>query len=312
MTPYARLTLLALACALGACGWTEPKNSVEDQGVNREAARAARHRARAACSSNATYDRLKQVVFDQAIRIRNDDPVNLDLLSTHTLVRVENPLVKSRDDTLDVTVCSGRLIMQIPPGAERAFAGKRQLLADIEYAAQAAADGSGLVYRIAGAEPIVSSLAGFNLKGQSYRPASAAQVVVDPDPRREAGVPKPTASRAPAIASAAPPTPPPAARAPAPVRTRRAQASSAPSFSCRSGRSRSEQMVCGSDRLAALDRTMSSQFYSRLSRSDEGTRAELRRSRDQFLTRRERCRDEDCVDRVYRERMTEIEEIASR
>jgi uncharacterized protein len=69
-------------------------------------------------------------------------------------------------------------------------------------------------------------------------------------------------------------------------------------------------MVCGSGELAALDRSMSSQFYSALSRADESSRAALRRTRDQFLSRRERCGDEACVARVYRERMDEIRDIA--
>lgn len=303
-----RLGWLALAMALSACGKTEPKAELNQR---EERERAQLVRAKEACASDATYDRLKQVAFDEAIRIRNADPVNLDILSTHALVRVEQPVVVRRDDELDVTVCEGRMVLHVPPGAERAFAGKRQLEADIEYRAQAAADGSGLVYQLKGAEPIIASLAAFDLKGQAYRPPREAPAVAAAEPRAS-----------PVPASEPEPAPPPPPQ-PAPARTVEAQASPAPrptdnrvaaspSFNCRYARSRSERMVCGSEWLAALDRTMSSQFYSALSRGDERTRTELRRSRDRFLARRDRCGDEDCVARAYRERMDEIAQIAAR
>ncbi len=306
---------LVLTCALAACGQTEPNNSHEKQQAEREQALA--ERAKTACASNATYDRLKQVAFDEAIRIRNADPVNLDLLSTHALVRVENPIVKSRDKSLDVTVCSGRMILHVPPGAEKAFAGKRQLVADIEYAAQAAADGSGLVYRIKGAEPIIASLAAFDLKGQAYRPPQQARQspgVASADRSDSAPETRPAPSTPAAVPSqrAATRSPPSGSEATAPRSPAPEQASAPPSFNCRLGRSRSEQMVCNSVRLASLDRTMSSQFYAELSRGDEQTRAELRRTRDRFLSRRERCDDDDCVAQVYRERMNEIETISGR
>ena len=68
-------------------------------------------------------------------------------------------------------------------------------------------------------------------------------------------------------------------------------------------------MVCSNDRLALLDRQMSSQFYSALSRADERERAELRRTRDRFLAYRERCEDESCVTQAYLDRMDEIRDI---
>lgn len=300
----------ALALALGACGKAEPNSGADEALEKRE--RALAQRLKNACSSQATYDRLKQVVFDEAIRIRNADPVNLDTLSTHALIRVENPIVKSRDETLDVTVCSGRFILQVPPGAERAFEGRRQLVADIEYAAQAAADGSGLVYQIKGAEPIIYRLATFDLRSDAYRPAARPTQVAAAEPQAA----PPVAERP---APPPPPPPPPSVARPAPAPTRTAaapapapqRASTAPSFNCRVARSRSERLVCSSDRLASLDRQMSSQFYSALSRGNERQRADLRRSRDRFLAYRERCGDESCVAQAYLDRMDEIRDIAA-
>lgn len=317
------LALLAATAVLASCGKTEP-NAAKAADSRRE--RALAQRLKAACSSPATYDRLKQVAFDDAIRIRNADPVNLDTLATYSVARVENPVVKSRDETLDVTVCSGRFVLQVPPGAEVAFGGKRQLAADIEYAAQAAADGSGLVYQVKGAEPIIYRLATFDLRRQSYRPARPAGEAVEvaaAEPRRETPSPlppePPVAAPSPrAVPASSLPAPAPrvtvraAAAQPAPAAPRVVERPpAAPSFDCRRARSRSERMVCGDAQLAGLDRAMSSRFYAALSRGDERTRTALRRSRDRFLAYRERCPDPACVAAAYRDRMDEIADISS-
>ena len=68
-------------------------------------------------------------------------------------------------------------------------------------------------------------------------------------------------------------------------------------------------MVCSSDRLAAKDRAMSSLFYSALADADGRTRTALRRSRDRFLSYRERCGSEACVADAYDGRMAEIRDI---
>lgn len=313
MKTNASLLLLGLALELAACGSTEPKDGAEELHAQKE--RALAQRLKTACSSQATYDRLKQVAFEEAIQIRNADPVNLDILSTHSLVRVENPVVKSRDEALDVTVCSGRFVLQVPPGAERAFDGKRQFVADIEYAAQAAADGSGLVYQIKGAEPIIYRLATFDLRSEAYRPKAGATEVAAAEPPIPTSLPRglasPLAEPRPAL-EAKPTSAPSKAQYPVPSTAPKRAGTSSPSFRCRAGQSRSERMVCSSERLAALDRQMSSLFYSELGRGTERQRADLRRSRDRFLAYRERCPDESCVAQAYVDRMDEIRDIAGR
>jgi hypothetical protein len=311
-----------------------------------------------ACASNATYARLKQVAFDEAVRIRNADPANLDTLATHSVVRMEDPVVKNRDEELNVTVCSGRFILELPPGAERAFGGQRRLAADIEYSAQAAADGSGLVYEIRGAEPIINKLAAFDLSGkpgplpaapaetqlaeaspppeapaaaapeadtsrkESDRPAPKPEPATTPkrtadkkaeEPKRTATAKAEPPKRTAVAKKIEPPAPPKrtaVARADAPERPR-ARARSSPSFACRPGQSRSERMVCNSDRLAARDRAMSSVFYSALADADPPRRRELRRTRDKFLNYRERCGNEACVAEAYEGRIREIRDIMS-
>lgn len=94
-------------------------------------------RPNAACSSPATYDRLSSW---RSKRPFVSAPIlKTWTLATHSLVRVEQPYVISRDEDVDVTVCSGS-ILELPPGAERAFWwGTPHRFEDIEYAAQAAA-----------------------------------------------------------------------------------------------------------------------------------------------------------------------------
>jgi hypothetical protein len=266
-----------------------------------------------ACASEQTYDRLKELAFDEAARIRGGDTQILDRLAESAVVRMENPTVQARDAELNVTTCAGRFILELPPGSENAFDGQRRLTADIEYAAQTAADGSGLVYQMERAEPLIYRLATVGGVARAEN-----QPVTIPQPSGPPGAPRQVV--------ATPPTPSPAP-SPAPKQAQRetppasqptvrpqpaAQASSRPSFKCRVARSRSERMVCSSGALAALDRRMSSLFYSALADADAGTRAALRRSRDRFLAFRERCGNEACVAQAYRDRMDEIEDLAGR
>ena len=317
-------TLSLALLALGGCDKPQPsKSAAETRTAARE--RVLARKLQAACSSPSTYDRLKQVAFEEAVRIRNSDPVNLDTLATYSTVRMENPVVKSRDEVLDVTVCSGRFVLQLPPGAERAFAGERRLTADIEYGAQMAADGSGLVYQIKGAEPIIYKLAAFDLKRSAYQTAAAdagtqlaerdvTPGIVQAAPQEAATQPRPLAS--PERSEPPPPPRPPAPPIPPSPRPRavagdeREATSSSPSFNCRKASRRSERMVCASDRLASLDRAMSSLYYSVISDADSEIRAQLRRSRDRFLAWRDRCSNESCVAEAYQDRMAEIRDIA--
>jgi hypothetical protein len=303
------LILLAAGSAvlLSGCDWMKKKDPPTEKS-KAELASEQKERIRKACASDATYDRLKELVFDEAARIRNSDPRNLDPLAAAAVVRMEEPVVKSRDDELNVTVCSGHFILELPPGAENAFDGKRRLDADVEYAAQAAVDGSGLVYQMDGAEPIIYRLATFGMKGGPLpRIAQAPPVPIPTQPPEVASAePAPT----PPVAEPAPrPAPPPTAeKAPAPAPATRVTVR--PSFNCRYGKTRTERMICASPRLAAQDRAMASLYYDLMAGADPATRGHLRRTRDAFLGRREQCRTESCVDSTYASRMAELRNIA--
>ena len=281
----------AVALLLGGCDWMDKDEPPGAKGEAERRAERDRH-LRRACASEGTYDRLKELAFDEAARIRREDPRELDALAAASVVRMENPVATARDDRLNVTVCRGRFILELPPGVENAFDGERRLVADIEYAAQAAADGSGLVFHMEGAEPIVYRLAA----ASGFAPRSGEA----PPPPAPRTAPEPQGAPAP---EKAPPRGEPEPR-------REARTAASPSFNCNYARTRSERMVCASGALAAKDRQMAALYYSVMAEGDVGTRAHLRRSRDAFLARRDRCGSEECVMAIYDARIQEIRRIA--
>jgi hypothetical protein len=305
-----RFPLIAVASvfallATAGCGGFRKKEAAEAK-TGKELAAEQVERMRKACASDATYAELKDYVFAEAARIRNGDPRNLDPVAAGSVVRMEEPLVKSRDEKLNVTVCTGRFTLELPPGAENAFDGMRRVSAEVEYSAQPAADDSGLVYKMDGAEPIIYRLATFGLNG-----TPPTKVVTMPQPSAPPAAP-------PQVATATPVLPPPPARsqapaprpAPAPV-VATAGAGARPSYNCRYARTRSEKLVCSSPALAARDRTMSAIYYRAIAGADPLTKREIRTSRDSFLARRERCGgSEECINAVYGERIAEIRGLA--
>ncbi len=197
-----------LQLALAGCT-PEPKSDPDkDLAIRRQA-----KREQAACSSQVGYDQLKRIAFDQAIRARNGDRVNLDRLADFSLARMEQPKVTGRDNALEITRCEGRLILDLPPGAEAGFGGERQLSADVAYSAQASADGNGYIYEMSGADTVSARLAAFNLQGQSYSAPGAMD-----ETQSDGGSPT-----SPPPASPQPPrpiaTPGPSDRADVPTRT---------------------------------------------------------------------------------------------
>lgn len=315
--------------ATGGCDWTTPKASVAQEQLSARAKLERDRRLKRACGSTETYDRLKAIVFDDVARQRGGGTANLDLLASGSTVRMVAPVAKSRDEALNITMCGGHMVMELSPGTENVF-GAARLEADVEYAAQEAADGSGLVYRLQGADSIVQRIATSPLErlgnradaqfAQNGAVGPARQVLPEPTvqptpvaeerraPERTAVVP----SRPAAVPPLRPvPTPEPR---PAPVREIRppappVQTAARPSFNCRYARSRSEKLVCGDADLARRDRIMSSTFYAALARGDGQTKAALRASRDRFLRFRDRCPDADCIAQSYGDRIAEIRDI---
>jgi uncharacterized protein YecT (DUF1311 family) len=307
--------VVAVALALSGCDWMDRAHKVSRVGP----AKASPEQVRRACASQLTYARLKEYVFDAAARIRNSDPRGLDPLAAYSVVRMDDPVVKSRDDELNITVCSGRFVLNLPPGIQDAFNGQPVIEADVEYAAQAAADGSGLVYSMNGAEPIIYRIATLGLPTRpmphiAAAPAAAegeteaaeiALVEARPEHQPTMTLPVQRAKKTKAVVREQRLVPGPEREV-----AHQAKATANPSFNCRHAKTASEKMVCGSGTLAAADRRMSAVYYSEMASADAEAKRALRRTRDQFLARRERCSSASCAARVYEERVAEIRRIA--
>ena len=246
------------------------------------------------CASQRTYDRIKSEIFRQAAEVRKSDRAAFDRLASYASVRVDGPLLRSHDAELGTVRCTGRLSIDLPPGVA-VVGGRRSLSADVDYVLQPAADGSGDVVILEGADPIIVPLATLARTGET---APTPAVPVQPGGQPSASTPVGPVPSAPPTASEPAPAPPPVATAVA-----------RPSFNCRYARTRGEIAVCRDSGLAALDRQMAAQYFRALAAADGRQRATLTSTRDSFLRYRDRCPSDSCIAETYRGRMREIRDI---
>ena len=110
------------------------------------------------CGSRETYNSVKDIVFDEAIKQAAGDTVALNDLRRGIAVSMEFPLVKNINEQLHRTDCSGRLTFGLPPGVASAFGGEKELKADVLFSVQPAADGNGNVITADGIGFLVNRL----------------------------------------------------------------------------------------------------------------------------------------------------------
>ena len=309
------LILVLIAVFFAARGGSVDKGDRRNQRVAaRDAAEPEKR-----CTSERTYDRVKQELFRSAAQLRTSDQAAFDRLSAYSALRMERPLLRSRDKELGTVRCSGTLFLDLPPGVA-VVGGRRSLTADIDYILQPAADGSGDVVMLEGDGPITVPLATLARTGETRvaaggdLPAVVAEqgnAVVSEPP-----TPAPAATQKPKPV-AAPPTPVQPPRTPVRSTVADAQpsqspkAAARPSFNCRYARTRGEIAICKDAGLAALDRQMAAQYYRAIASGNATQRRDLKASRDAFLRRRDRCREAACIANSYQQRMREISEIRS-
>ncbi len=260
----------------------------------REEQTAASADPEARCAAPATYDLIKRELYRQAAVTRGSDQSAFDQLSGYSALRVTKPVLREQDAGLERVSCQADVALDLPPGVQ-VVGGRRTLTASVGYNLQPAADRSGDVVTLSGAEAIVVPLATLARTGSAApaatpEPATAPEVIVPPT--------------APATAPEVPaqevdePAPPPVS------------ASANPSFNCARARTRGEIAVCNSPELAALDRQMAGFYGSSYRSADPDAKALLDQTRSRFLTYRDRCRSDSCVAEAYRGRISEIRDIA--
>jgi hypothetical protein len=246
------------------------------------------------CAASRTYDLIKRELFRRAAELRGSDQAAFDKLAAYSVVRMDAPMLKSHDEDLGTITCTGSLSLDLPPGVA-VVGGRRTLSADIEYALQRAADGSGEVLTLSNADGIVTPLATLARVGSPREGEPIATAPADPM--------LPPLSVEPAPPVQAPPSPPPQAEPRPPA------AGAGPSFNCRAARTRGEIAVCNDAGLASLDRQMAAQFANAYAQASPAQRALLQSTRSRFLAFRDGCRSDGCIADAYRGRMTEIGDI---
>lgn len=248
------------------------------------------------CASNRTYDLIKRELFRRAAQLRGSDQAAFDQLSGYAVVRMENPVMESQDNSNGAVNCSGSLSLDLPPGVG-IVGGRQTLTADVDYTVQPAADASGNVVVLRNADSIVGPLATLEHVNQS---SPTVPVTVQ-------GAPAEMNETAPKQPETTPPQPAPQ---PQPVPAS-GQASSAahPSFDCAKAHSKGQMAVCSNAGLAALDRNMAAQYATAMSTASPLQKEHLRRTRGRFMEYRDRCPNRACIGDAYVGRMREIRDI---
>ena len=265
----------------------------QDRLSDGQAAGEAASAPQSPCAKQATYDRIKRELFRQAAQVRKSDQAAFDRLSAYASVRMERPLLRTRDEEIGTVRCTGHLSLDLPPGVA-VVGGRRTLSADIGYALQPAADGSGDVVTLEGADPIIVPLATLARTGSpAGNPQDDVLAPVAP------GTPAPPLAPGQSPVAGQPPPPPAVPQA----------NRLSPSFDCRLARTQGEIAVCNDPGLAALDRQMSAQYFQALAAAGPSQRALLTRTRASFLRFRDQCPGEACIAETYRGRMREIRDI---
>jgi hypothetical protein len=256
------------------------------------------------CASPATIARLRDIIVGQARQGGGGRDYNLDARAVGLSVSVAAaPDLSSGDGR--TLACRGTL--SLPQSGDLA-----PVAVQIAYGIRPTATGVADVTGLRGAAPIVATLIRPMTTPDDLSPVPSIAEPVEPLPQEVAS--QPQVERLPdartPIPNRRPFERPPEARAPTPVPLPAPPPEprfSNPSFDCRRVTSRVLEAVCASPALAALDVEMAALFFDVRAGSDAETRVDLDATRDDFIARRQSCRDNACVARVYRERIGELE-----
>lgn len=246
------------------------------------------------CASKQTYDLIKRELFRRAAQLRGSDQAAFDQLSGYAVVRMENPVMESQDNSTGAVNCSGSLSLDLPPGVAAA-GGHRTLMSDVDYTVEPAADGSGNVVLLRNADPIVTPLATLARAGNP--PGTTATRATPPGSALQPTAPQQPQENVASSESANKEV------GPATVFAGR------PSFDCSRARSKGELTVCSDPGLSELDVNMATQYRGALATASPQQERLLRQTGNRFIVYRNRCPDTHCAAEAYLGRMREIRDI---
>jgi uncharacterized protein YecT (DUF1311 family) len=281
----AGLLLVALLVAYLLTGRNPDQDKLTGTGAQNEEAEAADPGK--LCASKNTYDLIKRELFRRAAEVRGSDQAAFDQLAGYAVVRMENPVMESQDESTGAVNCSGSFSLDLPPGV--AIVGSRRTLtSDVDYTVQPAADASGNVVLLRNADLIVTPLATL---ARVNEPAAGPEETTNESATEKSQLDIGASESANKVIG-------PQTNAPA-----------RPSFDCSNARSKGEVAVCSDSGLAALDVNLATQYRRALSSASPQQRALLERTRDRFIAYRDRCPNNSCISDAYVGRMREIRDI---
>jgi len=231
-----------------------------------------------ACASSATYNLIKKELFRRAAQSRGSDQAAFEGIAGSAVVRMDNAVMESENESGGTVDCSGLLSLDLPPGIALAD-GRRTLMSNIDYSIQS--DGS---VQLRNADALIGPLTTLTRVAEPQQPAAETNATA-PEENIAASV---SANVQPGPSSSYP---------------------GRPSFDCAAASSQSEIAVCSDSGLSALDVNMATQYRRALAAATPEQRALLQRTRDRFLGYRERCASRQCIGDAYVGRMREIRDI---
>jgi uncharacterized protein YecT (DUF1311 family) len=235
-----------------------------------------------ACQLRSNYDFLRDLAFTRAAT--QVPQRSADLSRLRRAVRAEGVDVRSvsYEPATGRLECRMTLKLVLPASAQPYFGGADAVGGDVRYWAEPQDDGRGYSVLTEGLAPIIMKVT-----------AAAARFPSAPD----FGSPG-----LPAVAPAAAIATPTPISAPPPTPRRLPQAG----FDCALATTAVEKMICDSDALADVDRTMSERYFA----ARKGLRGPARQrqlvSQRKFLSRRDACDDQACLVGLYMARAAEL------
>lgn len=275
------LLILAASLATFACGPSNSDKLDDNELSTAEGGASAEEDTR--CLAQATQDEVKRQLFARAAEIRGANGDNYARIAGFALLQLDGAAPLAATSSGALADCRGHAILRLPSGLKVA-GGRTTLGGDIGYSVGSGTRG---IVTLGQSDSIAIPLATLTQIRASVPTPAPVAIPSEPDP----------------IAAAPQPIPQPAP----PVTDNVAR----PSFDCARARTSGERAVCDSPALAALDRSMAAQYRSATANGGPDERRLLARTRDRFLSYRDRCNNDSCIANTYRGRMREIDDIVA-
>lgn len=252
------------------------------------------------CSNSITYNLIKRAIFERAAQLRGTDESFFTKLAGYAVVRMDNPVMESQDNSTGALNCSGSVSIDLPPGVTAS--GNRTLTANVDYAVNGGANGHPPTVELHNADAIITPLA--TLAAVSPGPNQPAGVSANAsDPEANAVALEPTAP-APHL-PAAPPAPPIRAAPPSQLRSGNVRSS----LNCARAGDPNAVAICSDADIAALDRQMASAYSRALTLASPDQQDLLRDTNRRFADFRDSCGTRTCLQNAYKGRIREIRDI---